>query len=70
MLGILPKITKDYILSKITQEQIFERYLGIPVVTDNLIHSPIRSNDNNPSFGFNYNNKGKLIDVLIKEEIQ
>ncbi len=27
-LNILPNISKEYILSKITQEQIFERYLG------------------------------------------
>lgn len=59
-------LTKDYILSKISQEAIFAFYTGLDIeVIENcinrgtLISSPFRV-DNNPSFGFRYNNKGKL----------
>ena len=59
MYGILPSLTKDYILSRISQEQIFEKYLGIPV-TDSLVLSPLRPKDNNPTFSFKYSENGKL----------
>lgn len=59
MYGILPSLTKDFILSRITQEQIFEKYLGIPV-TDGLVISPLRARDNNPTFSFKYSDNGKL----------
>lgn len=52
-------LTKEYILSKITQEQIFEKYLGIDVQTDTLITSPLRK-DNRPTCKFWYNQNGKL----------
>jgi len=60
--GILPTLTRDYILSKITQEQIFEYYLGIKVQTEVLLITPsvIRSRDSNPTFSFKYSNNGKL----------
>lgn len=64
MFEILPKLTKDYILSFISQEQIFERYLNVNNIdhlaaNNILIHSPLRSSDENPSFGFKYVN-GRL----------
>lgn len=61
-LGILPTLTKDYILSKITQEQIFEYYLGIKVETEVLLTTPsvIRPKDSNPTFSFKYSENGKL----------
>ena len=60
-LGILPNLTKDYILSNITQEQIFEHYLGIPVEIDRLIKVPsILRIDKNPTASFYYNINGKL----------
>lgn len=59
-LGILPPLTKDYIMSKISQEQIFEKYLGIPVTLNGLVKSPLRARDDNPSFSFYYNDNGKL----------
>lgn len=61
-LGILPNLTKDYILSKITQEQIFEKYLGIPVESNSttLVRSPLRANDNIPTCSFYYSENGKL----------
>ena len=58
MYKIYPKLTKDYILSFISQEQIFEYYLGVKVDTNVLICSPLRADDN-PSFGFKYV-KGRL----------
>ncbi len=59
MYGILPSLTKDYILLRITQEQIFEKYLGVPVTND-LICSPLRARDNHPTFSFKYSDNGKL----------
>lgn len=61
-IGILPSLTKDYILSKITQEQIFEYYLQVTVRTDVLYKAPaaIRPDDSNPTCSFYYSNNGKL----------
>lgn len=62
VLGILPPLTKDYILSKVTQEQIFEKYLQVTVKTDVLYKAPvvIRPDDDNPTCSFYYSNNGKL----------
>lgn len=64
--GVRNDLSKNYILSKIPQEEIFAKYFNIDVSdiemclqSGKLIHSPIR-NDPNASFGFSYNNKGKL----------
>lgn len=61
-LGVLPPLTKDYILKRISQEQIMEKYLNVPVVFNKLIIAPsvIRSNDNSPTCSFYYNNQGRL----------
>lgn len=59
-LGILPSLTKDFLMSHITQEQIFEKYLGIPVTTDGLVISPLRARDNTPTCSFYYSSNGKL----------
>lgn len=60
--GILPTLNKDYILSKITSEQIFEYYLQIKVQTNILYKAPpvIRVGDNNPTCSFYYSYNGKL----------
>lgn len=58
--GILPNLTKDFIMSKISQEQIFEKYLGIEVETSKLYKSPLRARDNDPTFSFYYSTNGKL----------
>lgn len=60
--GVLPTLTRDYILSQITQEQIFEFYLGIRVQTEVLLTTPsvIRPRDGNPTFSFKYSDNGKL----------
>ena len=57
--GIYPTLTKDYILQRITQEQIMEYYLGISVVFDTLICSPLRT-DHTPTCTFYYNKYGRL----------
>lgn len=61
-LEILPSLTKDYILSKISQEQIFEYYLHLKVETGYLMKSPsyIRTGDEDPTFSFYYSSNGKL----------
>lgn len=60
--GILPTLTRDYILSQISQEQIFEYYLGIKVEPGTLLRTPavIRPGDSNPTFSFKYSDNGKL----------
>lgn len=59
-------ITKDFILSKVSQVSIFNAYTGIDVdviehciATGEFISSPFRI-DEHPSFGFRYDNRGKL----------
>ena len=60
-------LSKDYIESKISQENIMSKYLDIPVeviidcVNNNtLIKSVFRDDDTNGSMGFTFNKKGKL----------
>lgn len=57
-LGIYPKLTKDLILSKVSQEQIFEKYLGINVEFGQNINVPdiIRgiNTDSNASGSFKW----------------
>jgi hypothetical protein len=60
-------LTKDYIESKISQESIMSKYLGIPIEVikdciehNHLITSIFRDDDTNKSMGFAYNSKGKL----------
>lgn len=60
------KLTKDYILSKVSQITIFSTYFNLNVSliqhcidTGQLIVSPIRF-DNHPTCGFRYDSKGKL----------
>lgn len=60
--GILPNLTKDYVLRFVTQEQIFEKYLGIKVELNTLVTAPsiIRTNDKKPTCSFYYSPNGKL----------
>jgi hypothetical protein len=61
MYELLPELTKDYILTKVSQEEIFCFYLRISEVTPNVsIKSPLRIDDDSPSFEFRYNNNHKL----------
>lgn len=59
-------LTKDFILSKLSQVSIFSAYTGVDVDviehcinTGEFISSPFRVDDH-PSFGFRYDNRGKL----------
>lgn len=52
-------ITKELILSRVSEEQIMEHYLGIPVKRG-LFRSPLR-NDRNPTASFYRNGRGRLI---------
>lgn len=49
-------ITKSFILKRITQEQIFERYLGVEVQTRRQFCNPLR-HDKNPTCNFSYHGK-------------
>ena len=52
-------LTKEYILKNLTQEQILEHYLGVPIVFNKKICSPLRR-DTNPTCGFRYAPSGDL----------
>lgn len=61
------KLTKAYIESKISQELIVSKYLGIPIdvvknciANNTLIQSVFRDDDKVGSMGIQYNAKGKL----------
>jgi len=58
--GVLPKLTKNYVLERINQEDIFAHYFNIStgeidsiVNTTTRISNPLRT-DKNPSLGFRY----------------
>ena len=53
------EITKNYLLSKHSEEVYMEHYLGIPV-KKGLFRSPLRK-DSNPTCSFYRNSKGELI---------
>ena len=50
----LPTLNKTYILSRVTQEQIFEEYTKISI-SSALVRSPLRP-DKNPGCKFYYKN--------------
>ena len=52
-------ITKELILSRVSEEQIMEHYLGIPI-KKGLFRSPLR-NDKVPTCSFYRNSRGRLI---------
>lgn len=57
--GVYPTLNKQYILDRISQEDIMTKYLGIPVEFNKLLLSPLRT-DNNPTCAFYYNENNKL----------
>lgn len=57
---LTPKITKDFLLSKFSEETIFCHYLGINSISKKLIRNPTR-NDRNPTCGFYKNGSGVLV---------
>lgn len=56
---IEPEITKNYLLSKFSEETFMEYYLGIPVAKK-LYRNPLRK-DNKPTCSFYRNKSGELI---------
>lgn len=54
-----PKLTKELILSRFSEEQLMEYYLHMPV-KKGLFRSPLR-NDKNPTCSFFRSNKGTLM---------
>lgn len=59
MYSILPSINRDWILDRLAQEEIMERYLGRAIKINEKFKSPFRE-DNSPSCVFYYNKQGKL----------
>lgn len=55
----LINITKELILSRVSEEQLMEHYLGVPV-TKGLFKSPLRQ-DRHPTCAFYRNKRGDLI---------
>lgn len=55
MFEIQPDITKEFILANVSQEEIFEHYLQIPVRTGVFFCSPLRE-DKHPTCNFNWFN--------------
>ena len=53
------KITKELILSKVSEETLMEHYLGLPV-KKGIFKSPLRT-DNNPTCSFGRDSYGRLI---------
>lgn len=63
-LGIYPKLTKDYILERLSEEEIMEYYTNIPVVEENFYGSsfcsPFRE-DNFPTCNYYYSPKDQKL---------
>jgi len=53
MYEIQPDLTKDFVLSHLSQEQLMEHYLGIKITFSHLVLSPLRP-DRTPTCGFKY----------------
>ena len=57
--SIKPKIDKNFILSRVSQENIFSYYLHLPELNKKLIRSPFRE-DNHPTCGIYKSSNGTL----------
>lgn len=60
MYELAPDVTRDFVLERLTQEQIMEYYLGCKIHLKKRFCSPLRKDDH-PSCGFFYNKEGTLI---------
>lgn len=60
MFEITPDITKEFISSKVSDEEIFEKYLGFSVSMKQMFKSPLRPDDN-PTCTFFVRKDGTLI---------
>lgn len=59
MVEITQKITKELILSRFSEEQLYEHYLGDNFIIGGRIRSPLR-NDKDPSFSLYYHRSGSI----------
>lgn len=59
MFEFAPDINKEFILNRVSQEEIFERHLGEPVVIGDFYRSPLRD-DRHPTCSFRYLPSGVL----------
>lgn len=59
-LEVAPKITKELLLSKYSQETFFEHYLGVPVKKGLFCSPPIIRSDSKPTCAFYKDKKGTL----------
>jgi hypothetical protein len=59
MLELKPTLNKKFILSRVSQEEIFEKFLGDSVIIGRKYLSPFRS-DRHPTCSFRYNSSGVL----------
>jgi len=60
MYQLKPDLSADYILGELSQEQIMQHYLKVPIKLKTRFLSPLRE-DKNPTCGFFYNKEGSLI---------
>jgi hypothetical protein len=60
MYEITPDITVKYILERVSQEDIFSHYLGVPITYKNFFCSPLRS-DKNPTCSFKKLDSGVVL---------
>lgn len=60
MIKLVPEINKEFILSKLSQEEILERYLGIDVTYTDKVCSPLRE-DSSPTCNFRKTPSGTVI---------
>lgn len=68
-LGVLPELTKKYILERITQEDIMEFYTGVPVTDYTLIGSSFTSpfrEDENPTCNYWYSTSTRTGEVRLR----
>lgn len=59
MMHVRKQLSTDIILSKVSELDIYTRYIG-DINVKEMIHSPLRRDDNTPSFRLQYNNNGRL----------
>lgn len=60
MYSIKPSVNRDWILERVSQEEIMARYTGVPIKVNQKFHSPFRE-DNSPSAVYYYTKEGKLM---------
>lgn len=60
MYSIQPTINRDWVLERVSQEEIMTRYTGVGIKINEKFKSPFRE-DNSPSCVYYYNKAGKLL---------